>query len=98
VTVALSVLLLFTPSDYLVGIIKTVLYIGRKSKKDRQCHGHTKLYIDQFDDANGVIIGRKSKKDRQCHGHTKLDIEQFDDTNGLITPLVSSNCSISNLV
>ena len=54
--------------------------IGRKSKKDRQCHYHTKLYIEQFDDTNEVIIGRKSKKDRQYHGHTKLYIEQFDDT------------------
>ena len=43
---------------------------------------HTKLYIEQFDDTNGVIRGRKSKKDRQCHGHTKLYTEQFDDTNG----------------
>jgi metallophosphoesterase superfamily enzyme len=56
----------------------------RKSKKDRQCHGHTKLYIEQFDDTNWVIIGRKSKTYRQCHGHTKLYIEQFDDTNGVI--------------
>jgi hypothetical protein len=52
--------------------------IGRKSKTDRQCHGHTKLDIERFDDTNGVIIGRKSKTDRQCHGHTKLYIEQFD--------------------
>jgi hypothetical protein len=44
-------------------------------------HGHTKLYIEQFDDTNGVIIGRQSKTDRQCQGHTKLDIEQFDETN-----------------
>jgi hypothetical protein len=84
--------------------------IGRKSK-DRQCHGHTKLYIEKFDDTNGVIRGRNSKTDRQCHGHTKLYIEQFDDNNGvmwhclsffdlrpMITPLVSSNCSIYNLV
>jgi hypothetical protein len=54
---------------------------GRKSKKDRQCHDHIKLDIEQFDDTKGVIIGCKSKKDRQCHGHTKLDIKQFDDTN-----------------
>ena len=61
-------------------MIPTEVIIGRKSKKDRQYHGHTKLYIEQFDDTNGtVIIGRKSKKDRQCHGHTKLYIEQFDD-------------------
>ena len=64
-------------------MIPTVVIIpGRKSKKDRQCHGHIKLYIEQFDDTNGVIKGRKSKKDRQCHGHTKLYIEQFDDTKG----------------
>ena len=43
---------------------------------------NTKLYIQQFDDINGVFRGGKSKKDRQCHGHTKLYIEQFDDTNG----------------
>jgi hypothetical protein len=45
---------------------------------------HTKLYIQQFDDINGVIRERKSKKDKQCHDHTKLDIEQFDNTNGVI--------------
>jgi hypothetical protein len=45
---------------------------------------HTKFYIEQFDDINGVIRERKSKKDRQCHGHTKLYIEQFDDTNEVI--------------
>jgi hypothetical protein len=56
--------------------------------KDRQCHGHTKLDIEQFDDTNGVIIGRKSKKDRQWHGHTKLDIEQFDDTNVVCPSLI----------
>jgi hypothetical protein len=48
------------------------------------CLSFTKLYIEQFDDTNGVIRGRKSKKDRQCHDHTKLYIEQFDDTNGVI--------------
>jgi hypothetical protein len=66
----------------------------------------SKLYIEQFDDTNGLIRGRKSKMDRQCHGHIKLYIEQFDDTNGVIigrkskkiTPLVSSNCSIYNLM
>jgi hypothetical protein len=56
--------------------------------------------LEQFDDNNGVIIGRKSMTDRKCHGHTKLYIEQFDDTDlrNLITPLVSSNCSIYNIV
>jgi hypothetical protein len=59
------------------------------TKKDIQCHGHTKLYIEQFDDAKGVFIVRKSKKDRQCHGHTILYIEQFDDTNGVIIGALS---------
>jgi hypothetical protein len=45
---------------------------------------HTKLYIEKFDDINGVIRERKSKKDKQCHDHTKLYIEQFDNTNGVI--------------
>jgi hypothetical protein len=69
-------------------------------------HGQTKLYIEQFDDANGVIREPKSKKDRQCHGHSKLYIEQFDDTTGTIRgrkskkerQLASSNCSISTIV
>jgi hypothetical protein len=67
-------------------IHQTVLYIilcdrGIVCPSLIYAHGHTKLYIEQFDDTNGVIIGRKSEKDRQCHGHTKLDMEEFDHTN-----------------
>jgi hypothetical protein len=57
--------------------------IGHKSKKDRQCHGHTKLYIEQFDDTNGVIIGHKSKKDRQRHGQEKGEKEMHRSSNSI---------------
>jgi hypothetical protein len=63
--------------------------IGRKLKKDRQCHGHTKLYIEQFDDTNANIIcqGIISNKGIEfnnitCHGivsNKDKDLKQYHE-------------------